>query len=165
MRVDESHLPHSKPARHDPPTELDPKRRPRWPHSSSRPGPTWKACLTPELDAALFPGAATPSVFAAGEPFWIGYGFDPEPGAENIGSEMFESETRFELEVDGEPVAIATDVISGEGGRVVSKHSLATFEAGLPAGWHRFSGRWYDQGRLSPLNRSFDPVRRALTSF
>ena len=30
----------------------------------------------------------------------------------------------------------------------MSKHSLATFETGLPAGWHRFSGRWYDQGRL-----------------
>ncbi len=97
---------------------------------------------------SIFPGAATPSVFAAGEPFWIGYGFVPEPGAEPIGSEMFESETRFELEVDGEPVAIATDVVSGEGGRVVSKHSLATFATGLPAGWHRFSGRWYDQGRL-----------------
>ena len=32
---------------------------------------------------SIFPGAATPSVFAAGEPFWIGYGFVPEPGAEN----------------------------------------------------------------------------------
>ena len=28
----------------------------------------------------LFPDAATPAVFAAGEPFWIGYGFVAEPG-------------------------------------------------------------------------------------
>ena len=96
----------------------------------------------------IFPGAATPSVFPAGEAFWIGYGFVPEPGTEDAGSETFGTETRFELEVDGEPVDMATDVTSGESGRVASKRSLATFEAGLPAGWHRFSGRWYDRGRL-----------------
>jgi hypothetical protein len=97
---------------------------------------------------SIFPGAATPSVFAAGEPFWIGYGFVPEPGAEDAESDTFESATRFELDVDGEPMAMATDVTSGDGGRPLSKHSFATFETGLPAGWHRFSGRWYDQGRL-----------------
>lgn len=102
----------------------------------------------PGTRLSIFPGAATPSVFAACEPFWIGYGFVFEPGTQNSGSEMLESEARFELEVDGEPVAIATDVVSGEGGRIVGKHSLAAFETGLSAGWHRFSGRWYDHGRL-----------------
>ena len=43
---------------------------------------------------------------------------------------------------------MATDVTPRADGRPVSKHSLATFESGLPAGWHRFSGRWYDGGRL-----------------
>ena len=96
----------------------------------------------------FFPGAATPSVFPAGEPFWMGCGFVPEPGTEETGSATFGAETRFELDVDGEPVTIATDITADDLGRPVSKHSHASFDAGLPAGWHRFSGRWYDGGRL-----------------
>ena len=97
---------------------------------------------------SIFPGSATPAVFPAHVPFWIGYGFVPEPG--DSGSEpetSFESDTRFELEVDGEPVELVTDVRTDDG-HPVSKHCIANFGSGLPAGWHRFAGRWYDGGKL-----------------
>ena len=96
----------------------------------------------------IFPGSATPAVFPADAPFWIGYGFvrDPgDPGGESLGA--LDEETRFELEVDGESVPVATD-LKIEGGRTVSKLSVANFGSGLPAGWHRFEGRWYDGGTL-----------------
>jgi hypothetical protein len=35
-----------------------------------------------------------------------------------------------------------------EDGRTVSKVDMAMFGAGLPPGWHRFAGRWYDAGAL-----------------
>jgi hypothetical protein len=95
----------------------------------------------------IFPGSATPAGFAAGAAFWIGYGFVPESGevdAEQLG---VDAETRFELEVDGEPVALVCDV-KIEGGRTILKVSAASFPTGLPAGWHRFAGRWYDAGKL-----------------
>jgi hypothetical protein len=97
---------------------------------------------------SIFPGSATPAVFPAQTPFWIGYGFVTEPG--DTGAALADSSqggTRFELEVDGEPVALLTDV-QLEAGLPVSKHSVANFEAGLPPGWHRFAGRWYGGGRL-----------------
>jgi hypothetical protein len=97
---------------------------------------------------SIFPGSATPSVFPACTPFWIGYGFVAEPGDSGAALEAeSESGTRFELEVDGELAELVTDVRVEEG-RLVSKHSVATFEAGLSPGWHRFAGRWYDGGRL-----------------
>jgi hypothetical protein len=97
---------------------------------------------------SIFPGSATPAVFPAHTPFWIGYGFVAEPG--DAGSALGEEAnggTRFELEVDGELVELLTEV-NIEGDRPVSQHSVANFESGLPAGWHRFAGRWYDGGRL-----------------
>lgn len=97
---------------------------------------------------SIFPGSAAPSVFPAREPFWIGYGFVPEPVASEGRLEALDCGTRFELCVDGEPVALHTDVELDEGRRPVSKHSIADFGSGLPAGWHRFSGRWYDGDRL-----------------
>jgi hypothetical protein len=98
---------------------------------------------------SIFPGSASPSVFPAREPFWIGYGFIPEPhkGADER-SEALDRGTRFELEVDGKPVSLITDVKLDDGRLPLSKHSVANFGSGLPAGWHRFSGRWYDAGRL-----------------
>ena len=96
---------------------------------------------------SIFPGSATPAVFPARTPVWIGYGFVSEPGDAMALTDSAEQETRFELEVDGKPAVLVTD-IKVEGGRPVSKHSVANFEAGLPAGWHRFAGRWYDGGRL-----------------
>jgi hypothetical protein len=94
----------------------------------------------------IFPGAATPAVFAAGSPFWVGYGFVPErhDGAEST----VHPETGFALLVDGEAVPLATEVKT-EGRRTVRKFTAADFPNGLPAGWHRFSGRWYDEGLLA----------------
>jgi len=96
----------------------------------------------------IFPGSATPAVFPAHVPFWISCGFVPDPGDQ--GSEAgaaFASDTRFELEVDGEPVPLSTDVKT-EDGHPVSKQCVANFGSGLPAGWHRFAGRWYDRAQL-----------------
>lgn len=91
----------------------------------------------------IFPGSATPTVFAAGAPFWIGYGFVAEDGAEPA----IDGCTAFELTVDGEPVVLQTD-LRVENGRTTGAFSVGEFPAGLPAGWHRFSGRWYDGGVL-----------------
>lgn len=95
----------------------------------------------------IFPGSATPAVFAAGAAFWIGYGFVPESGEAGAEQPGVDSETRFDLEVDGKPVTLVSDV-KVEGGRTVRKLSVANFPSGLPAGWHRFAGRWYDAGKL-----------------
>jgi len=92
----------------------------------------------------IFPGSATPSVFRAGEPFWIGYGFV----AETESTERFDHDARFELEVDGEPVLLLTDLKGYDGPNATTKHSIANFESGLPVGWHRFAGRWYSRGQL-----------------
>ena len=92
----------------------------------------------------IFPGSATPSVFPAGEPFWIGYGFV----AEAESTERFDRDARFELDVDGEPLELLTQLEEHDGRTPTSKHSVANFEAGLPVGWHRFAGRWYSQGQL-----------------
>lgn len=98
----------------------------------------------------IFPGGATPTMFRADTPFWVGYGFaeDPENGAG-----LDEKTTRFELDVDGAPVSMLTDVHS-ESGHPVRKTDIATFPSGLPAGWHDFSGRWYDGGRLILSSRA-----------
>jgi hypothetical protein len=94
-------------------------------------------------------------------PFWVGYGFVPEPGDSGPAPGMaFESDTRFELDVDGEPLQLATNVETDDG-RAVSKHCVANFGFGLPAGWHRFAGRWYDSGKLVlTTERSIEFVER-----
>lgn len=98
---------------------------------------------------SIFPGSATPSVFRAGVPFWIGYGFVPEPGdLDGDQTDLLDRETRFELEVDDKPVALHTDMRTDRGGAPSSVHSVANFGSGLPVGWHRFSGRWYVAGKL-----------------
>lgn len=99
----------------------------------------------------IFPGGATPTVFAARVPFWVGYGFALDVGAPGDGDPVGET-TRFELDVDGVPVALA--VYERLVGEVVSrKTEVADFPEGLPAGWHTFAGRWYDAGRLLLSNR------------
>ena len=98
----------------------------------------------------IFPGGATPTMYAADTPFWVGYGFAADP--END-TGMDESTTRFELDVDGAPVSMLTDV-RAESGLPVRKTDIAEFPAGLLAGWHDFSGRWYDGGRLILSSRA-----------
>ena len=106
--------------------------------------------LTPETPAGIpaagnridiLPGWSTPAVFAARAPFWIGYGFVPEH------SGSLDEATRFELVVDGAPVGLHTD-LELDGVRTVAKVAVASFDAGLDAGWHRFAGRWYVDDRL-----------------
>jgi hypothetical protein len=92
----------------------------------------------------IFPGGATPTMYPANTAFWVGYGFAADP--EN-GSELDEETTRFELDVDGQPASMLTDVQS-EAGLSVRTTNIAEFPDGLPAGWHDFAGRWFDGGRL-----------------
>ena len=103
-----------------------------------------------EAQIGIFPGGATPTMYPAETPFWVGYGFAADP--EN-GSPLDEATTRFELDVDGEPVSMLTDLHS-DSGLPVRKTDIAEFPDGLPAGWHDFSGRWYDGGRLILSSRA-----------
>jgi hypothetical protein len=88
-------------------------------------------------------------MYPAGTPFWVGYGF----AADEDDATLDEADTRFELDVDGEPVSMLTDVHS-ESGRPVRMTSIADFPAGLPAGWHDLTGRWFDGGVLILSSRA-----------
>lgn len=99
---------------------------------------------------AIFPGGATPTMYPADTPFWVGYGFAAEPES---GTRLDDWETRFELDVDGVPVSMLTDLQS-EAGVSVRKTDIAEFPSGLPAGWHDLTGRWYDGGRLILSSRA-----------
>ena len=92
----------------------------------------------------IFPGGATPTMYPANTPFWVGYGFAADAVG---GADLEDVATRFELDVDGEPVSMLTE-IQTDAGRPVRKTNIAQFPAGLPAGWHDLCGRWYDGGRL-----------------
>lgn len=106
----------------------------------------------------IFPGSATPAVFAAGSPFWIGYGFVPE--TREGAKATVHADTGFELLVDGEPVPLYTDVKT-ERGRTVKKFTVADFPHGLTPGWHLFAGRWYDEGVLAlTSDKSIEFVER-----
>ena len=98
----------------------------------------------------IFPGGATPAMYPADTPFWVGYGFAADPEGD---TGLNEETTRFELDVDGVPVSMLADVQS-EAGLPVRKTEIAEFPSGLPAGWHDFSGRWYDGGRLILSSRA-----------
>lgn len=98
----------------------------------------------------IFPGGATPTMYPANTSFWVGYGFAAEPDSP-VG--LVEATTRFELDVDGKPVSMLSDVHSDDG-LPVRKTDIAEFPGGLPAGWHDFAGRWYDNGRLILSSRT-----------
>ncbi|MGH3128950.1 MAG: hypothetical protein ACRDPX_13605 [Gaiellaceae bacterium] len=98
----------------------------------------------------IFPGGATTTMYPADTPFWVGYGFAAERGSE---AGFDEVSTRFELDVDGGPVSMRTDLHS-EADVPVRKTNIAEFPAGLAAGWHDFTGRWYDDGRLILSSRA-----------
>ena len=92
----------------------------------------------------IFPGGATTAMYPAETPFWIGYGF----ATDRVGGADLEDEgTRFELDVDSTPVSMLT-AVHEDAGLPVRKTNVAEFPDGLPVGWHDFSGRWYDGGRL-----------------
>jgi hypothetical protein len=109
------------------------------------------------LRLTIFPGAATPSVFAAGAPFWIGYGFVTDAGDRDA---TIHPDTGFELLVDRQAVPLHTELDVREG-RTLGKVTVADFPNGLPAGWHLFAGRWYDAGVLAlTSDRSIEFVER-----
>ncbi len=91
----------------------------------------------------IFPGAATTVIYTARTGFWVGYGF----AADAEGGDLEDVRTRFELDVDGKPVPMTVDV-QADGGVAVRKTNVADFPEGLAAGWHDFTGRWFDGGRL-----------------
>lgn len=100
----------------------------------------------------IFPGGPTPSVFQARTPFWIGYGFAPDPGA-RVREAVDEEATTFELEVDGSPIEMQTE-LTYDGESPLRKTVSAFFPSGLPVGWHELCGRWYDRGRLLFASRA-----------
>ena len=62
--------------------------------------------------------------------------------------------------IDGERVTVVEELIVDDG-RALSKRCFARFESGLPAGWHRLAGRWYDRGALVlTSDRSIEFVER-----
>jgi hypothetical protein len=98
----------------------------------------------------IFPGGATTTMYPADTAFWIGYGFAADPVSS---ADLADEATRFELDVDGEAVSMLTDVHT-DSGLPVRKTNVAEFPAGLEAGWHDFTGRWYDGGRLILSSRA-----------
>lgn len=106
--------------------------------------------LGEEARIGIFPGGATPTMHPANTPFWIGYGFTAEPDSR---APLDDGTTRFELEVDGEAVSMLTE-LHAEDGSPLRRTDVATFALGLPAGWHDFAGRWYDDGRLILSSRA-----------
>ena len=108
----------------------------------------------------IFPGSAMPAVFAAGAPFWIGYGFVPEAGDSEASQATIAPDTGFELLVDGRAVPVYTDLLVKRG-RTVRTFTVAAFPNGLRAGWHVLAGRWYDEGVLAlTSDRSIEFVER-----
>ena len=98
----------------------------------------------------IFPGGATTTMYPAETPFWVGYGFAADPESEG---DLEDTATRFELDVDGRPAPMVTE-IHPDVGVPVRKTNVAEFPAGLSAGWHDFTGRWYDGGRLILSSRA-----------
>ncbi|HEX2428928.1 MAG TPA: hypothetical protein VHI53_13430 [Gaiellaceae bacterium] len=98
----------------------------------------------------IFPGGATTTMYPADTPFWVGYGFAADSEGD---TGLDEATTRFELDVDGQAVSMRTDLHT-DAGLPVRKTNIAEFPEGLPAGWHDFSGRWYDGGRLILSSRA-----------
>ena len=109
-----------------------------------------KGLADPGTHIGIFPGGATPAMHAANTPFWIGYGFTAQPGST---AALDDGATRFELEVDGEPVPMVSEV-RADAASEAHRTDIAVFPAGLPRGWHDFSGRWFDGGKLILSSRA-----------
>ena len=101
----------------------------------------------------IFPGGAITAIYSADTEFWIGYGFAPDLGGSGVAAQELGEETRFELDVDGTSMEMRTDV-QMDGVAPLRKIDLAEFPSGLPAGWHEFVGRWYDEGKLILSSRA-----------
>jgi hypothetical protein len=85
-----------------------------------------------------------PSTFPADTPFYVTQGFTCEAGKTACLSGL----THFDLYVDGQQVASATDLTFSADGTPLSKFNLTNFPSGLSAGFHVFHGEWYYLGEL-----------------
>ena len=94
----------------------------------------------------IFPGGVIPAVFPASTPFWIGYGFAPDPAVPSNGA-LATGASRFELEVDGRPVETVSEM-TYDGDSLLRETVRADFPDGLAVGWHELAGRWYGGGKL-----------------
>ena len=118
-------------------------------HQGGRHGcPRRLHCLAVERNVGE--GGADRDLHLANTRFWVGYGFAAE---QHDGVRLDDVSTRFELDVDGEPVSMLTEVRT-EAGLPVRKSDIAEFPNGIPAGWHDFAGRWFDGGRLIISSRA-----------
>jgi len=96
------------------------------------PAPAREETSRPGDRLNIFPGSATPSVMTAGAPFWIGYGFVPEPThADPEGTWARDEETRFELLVDGCSLSLDTEMTIVDG-RTVRSSASPRFQAVSP---------------------------------
>ena len=107
----------------------------------------------------IFPGGATPTMYPAGTPFWVGYGFAADPEG---GSTFDEETTRFELDVDGKPVSMLTDVHT-DAGLPVRKNEHRRVPRGSSGGLARLRRALVRRRASDPLQPRGDPVRGALT--
>ena len=109
----------------------------------------------------IFPGSATPAVMTARRAVLDRLRVRPRAERAGPGGQLGERRGD-EVRAPGgrRPVSLDTD-LTVDGGRAVSKLSVAAFPDGLAAGWHRFSGRWYEAGSLVLTSeRSIEFVER-----
>jgi hypothetical protein len=99
----------------------------------------------PELRINLF---VPPATMPADTPFWIGHGFSIAP--DELPADSVPGAATFELYVDGSAVSLRKDVEYAGGNSVDSVAFIwyRNFDQGLPAGEHRFEGRWYVDGAI-----------------
>ena len=99
----------------------------------------------------IFPGGATPTMYPADTPFWVGYGFAADPEG---GSAFDEPRRRGSSSTWTGSPSRCSPRCTRTTGLPVRKTNIAEFPAGLPVGWHDFTGRWYDGGHLILSSRA-----------
>ena len=106
----------------------------------------------------IFPGGATTTMYPASTPFWVGYGFAADAVG---GADLDDVTTRFELDVDGEPVSMLTDAAHGlRSSRAQDEHRrVSVGPSRRLARLHRALVRRRPPDPLEPRG---DPVRRGL---
>ena len=105
----------------------------------------------------IFPGGATTTMYPANTAFWVGYGF----AADAASGDLDDATSRFELDVDGEPVSMLTDVDTDAG--LPMRTDVAEFPARPPRRLARLRRALVRRRPPDPLEPRGDPVRGALT--
>ncbi len=98
----------------------------------------------------IFPGGATTTMYPRTRR--SGWGTDSQQT--RLGEPISRTSPRGSSSTwTAEPVSMLTDVHT-DSGLPVRKTNIAEFPDGLPVGWHDFTGRWYDGGRLILSSRA-----------